>query len=61
MNFKNLKQLNLGINKISDISVFEKIIFDKLKILCLQENEIDIYDNALLLMHLNEKIEELKF
>ena len=39
--FKELKELDLHCNKISDIKVLEKVKFDKLEILNLEDNEID--------------------
>ena len=41
MNFKELKELNLSDNKISDIKVLEKVKFEKLEKLDLSWNEID--------------------
>ena len=41
MNFKELKELNLRENNISDISVLENVKFEKLKKLYLYDNNID--------------------
>ena len=38
--FKELKELNLSFNNISDIKVLEKVKFEKLKVLDLSENKI---------------------
>ena len=40
VNLKELKELNLQSNKISDIKVLEKVEFDKLEMLNLYYNEI---------------------
>ena len=40
INFKELKELNLNRNEISDISVLEKVNFKELKELDLSDNEI---------------------
>ena len=41
MNFKELKELYLYFNDISDISVLEKVKFEKLEKLILRSNHID--------------------
>ena len=40
LEFKELKELNLNWNNISDIKVFEKVQFEKLEILNLENNKI---------------------
>ena len=40
LDFKELKELSLNNNKISDIKTLEKVKFDKLEILYLNSNEI---------------------
>ena len=44
MNFKELKELNLYNNDISDIKVLEKVKFEKLEILKLSWNYISNYN-----------------
>ena len=47
MNFKELKELNLSDNNISDIKVLKKVKFEKLEILDLSENKIS-KDNSII-------------
>ena len=49
------RELYLSSNKISDIKVLEKVKFDKLEILNLEDNEID--DNKYLSIIANLKFE----
>ena len=56
INFKELKELNLSGNKISDIKVLEKIDFKQLQTLDLSGNEIDKYKNVLIISRLKSKI-----
>ena len=45
MNFKELKELYLSDNKISDIKILEKVKFEKLEVLNLSRNGIDLTKN----------------
>ena len=45
MNFKELKELYLSDNKISDIKILEKVKFEKLEVLDLRRNGIDLTKN----------------
>ena len=56
MNFKELKELYLRNNDISDIKVFEKVKFDKLEILDLSKNNIDNCINSSVTLNLKTKI-----
>ena len=56
VNFKNLKELYLNNNNISDISIFKKVEFKKLELLNISNNEIDIKENDLIILGLNAKI-----
>ena len=56
MNFKELKELNLNKNKISDIKVLERIKFEKLEKIVLNDNKIDKVKFDLLLNSLKSKI-----
>ena len=49
MNFKQLKELYLNSNNISDIKVLETIKFEKLEKLDLKGNEIDIEKFSLII------------
>ena len=40
MNFKELKELNLSYNKITDINILDRVNFNELKILNLRGNKI---------------------
>ena len=59
LNFKELKQLGLSTNNISDIKVLEKVKFDKLEILDLSKNEINKFDNSRIEINLKSKIKNL--
>ena len=59
VNFKQLKELYLRNNEISDIKVFKKAKFDKLEILDLSNNDIDEVDNSEITLYLKSKIKNL--
>ena len=56
MNFKELKELDLSYNNISDISVLEKVKFEKLEKLYLGGNKIDRNKIYSILLNLKFKI-----
>ena len=56
MNFKELKELNLNKNNISNIKVLERVKFEKLEKLGLSDNKIDKVKFYLLLNSLKSKI-----
>ena len=56
MIFDELKELDLGNNKISDIKVLEKIKFNKLEILDLRGNQISNEENLAIISKLKSKI-----
>ena len=58
MNFKQLKELDLSYNNISDIKVLEKVKFEKLEKLDLSGNEIDLTKNYLIISKLRPLLEE---
>ena len=61
VNFKELKCLYLEYNNIKDINVLEKIHFDKLEVLWIHENKIDIYNNALIISYLDNKVKNFTY
>ena len=56
MNFRELKELNLYYNNISDIKVLERVKFEKLEKLYLEKNKIDIKKFSLIIKSLRLKI-----
>ena len=56
MIFDELKELDLGNNKITDIKVLEKIKFNKLEILDLRGNQISNEENLAIISKLKSKI-----
>ena len=52
VNVKELKELDLGNNNISEIKVLEKVKFEKLEKLDLGGNEIDLAENNLIISKL---------
>ena len=54
--FKELKELDLSDNTISDIKVLDKVKFEKLEELDLSGNKIDEKSNKSLLLKLKSKI-----
>ena len=48
-------------NNIKDINVLEKIHFDKLEVLWIHENKIDIYNNALIISYLDNKVKNFTY
>ena len=59
VNFKQLKELYLRNNEISDIKVLEKANFAKLEILDLSNNEINEIENSDTTLVLKSKIKNL--
>ena len=59
IDFKELKELYLNDNDISDITVLEKVKFEKLEILGLNGNKIDKIKTKLLISKLQSKLETL--
>ena len=58
--FKELKELDLGLNNISDIKVLENVKFEKLEILDLENNKIDKIKYSSLISKLKSKIETFR-
>jgi len=48
--------LNLSNNKISDLNIFEKTKFEKIKTLNLQDNKINLEENSSIIDYLKSKI-----
>ena len=59
INFKELKKLYLNNNNISDIKVLEKVKFEKLEVLDLSENKIDLAKNNLIISKLKSSLKKL--
>ena len=57
--FKELKELNLSGNKISDINILEKVNFKELKELYLSGNNLSEVENYLIINNLKLKIKNL--
>ena len=60
VNFKELKELILDWNNISNIKFLEKLKFDNIERLDLCHNKIDKAKNALIITNLKSKIKDLK-
>ena len=58
INFKELKELYLSGNEISDIKVLEKVKFEKLEILDLSNNQISEHINNMIISKLQSKLKD---
>ena len=58
--FKELKELYLGVNNISDIKVLENAKLNKLEKLNLRNNQISTKENESIISKMKTKIKEFK-